>query len=132
MSSRRQYNMPPTEDTREALLEDTAPSTRLLPWAALACLGAANVIIFCQPTLTACVFSLVSAFLCVLFDGLLKAACAPLGMPVGTVPFCLAALTLLMTHGKIPGLHPIPLAEVATPEDHLIGDAAEMHLLKDA
>ena len=42
MSSRRQYNMPPTEDTREALLEDTAPSTRLLPWAALACLGAAN------------------------------------------------------------------------------------------
>ena len=42
MSSRRQYSMPPTEDTREALLEDTAPSTRLLPWAALACLGAAN------------------------------------------------------------------------------------------
>ena len=42
MSSRRQYNMPPTEDTREALLEDTAPRTRLLPWAALACLGAAN------------------------------------------------------------------------------------------
>ena len=42
MSSRRQYNMPPTEDTREALLDATPPSTRLLPWAALACLGAAN------------------------------------------------------------------------------------------
>ena len=42
MSSRRQYNMPPTEDTREALLDTTPRSTALLPWAALACLGAAN------------------------------------------------------------------------------------------
>lgn len=77
-------------------------------WGYNACLGAANVIIFFQPTLVACAFSLVSAFLCVLFDGLFKAACAPLGMPVGTTPFCLAALALLLTHGKIQGLHPIP------------------------
>ena len=42
MSSRRQYNMPPTEDTREALLDAIPRSTALLPWAALACLGAAN------------------------------------------------------------------------------------------
>ena len=101
-------------------------------WGYNACLGAANVMIFFRPTLTSCIFSLVSAFLCVLYDGFLKSACIPLGMPVGTTPFCLAALTLLMTHGKIPGLHPIPLAEVATPEDHLIGEAAEQRLLKDA
>ena len=41
MSSRRQYNMPPAEDTQEALL-DATPRQALLPWAALACLGAAN------------------------------------------------------------------------------------------
>ena len=41
MSSRRQYNMRPAEDTQEALL-DATPRQALLPWAALACLGAAN------------------------------------------------------------------------------------------
>lgn len=101
-------------------------------WGYNACLGAANVIIFCQPTRTACAFSLVSAFLCVLFDGLFKATYAPLGVPVGTTPFCLAALSLLLTHGKIPGLHPIPLAQVATPEDHLISTARVEMLLKSS
>jgi urea transporter len=101
-------------------------------WGYNATLGAANVMIFFQPTLVACIFSLVSAFLCVLFDGLLKGACAPLGLPVGTTPFCLAALTFLLTHGKIPGLHPIPLAKVATPEDQLISTARTETLLKHA
>jgi len=73
-----------------------------------------QVLIFFQPSLTACAFTLVAALLAVLLDGVFKAACAPLGMPTGTTPFCLAALTLLLTHGKIPGLHPIPLDKVSS------------------
>ena len=41
MSSRRQYNMRQEDEPREALL-DATPREALLPWAALACLGAAN------------------------------------------------------------------------------------------
>ncbi len=88
--------------------------------------------IFFQPTGIACIFSLISAFMCVLLDGALKAALAPLGVPAGTMPFCIAALLLLLTHGKVPGLYVIPLAEVATPEDALASTAGTQTLLSGA
>ena len=57
--------------------------------------------------------------LCVLLDGAFKAMSAPLGMPVGTVPFCLAAIAMMLTHGGVPGFEPVPIADVSTAEDHL-------------
>ena len=67
--------------------------------------------------------ALVCVVLCVLFDGTLKAACTPLGMPVGTLPFCLGAIVMMLTHGNIPGFEPVPIADVSTAEDHLVSTA---------
>ena len=88
-------------------------------WGYDASLGAAAVMTFFYPNRQSSVMSLVCVALCVLLDGALKAISAPLGMPVGTVPFCLAAIAMMLTHGGVPGFEPVPIADVSTAEDHL-------------
>ena len=55
----------------------------------------------------------------VLIEAALRSAAAPLGAPIGTLPFCFAALILLLTQDKVPHFEPVPLSDVATAEDHL-------------
>ena len=88
-------------------------------WGYDASLGAAAVMTFFYPNRQSSVMSLVCVALCVLLDGAFKAMSAPLGMPVGTVPFCLAAIAMMLTHGGVPGFEPVPIADVSTAEDHL-------------
>ena len=54
-----------------------------------------------------------------LIEAALRSAAAPLGAPIGTLPFCFAALTLVLTQDKVPHFEPVPLSDVATAEDHL-------------
>ena len=54
-----------------------------------------------------------------LIEAALRSAAAPLGAPIGTLPFCFAALILLLTQDKVPHFEPVPLSDVATAEDHL-------------
>lgn len=90
-------------------------------WGYNACLGALAVVTFEYPTAGACSFGACAyASLCVLLDAALRTALAPLGAPVGTVPFCLSALAALLTHGKLNILYPVPIADVSTAEDHLL------------
>ena len=35
------------------------------------------------------------------------------------IPFCLAAIVMMLTHGGVPGFEPVPIADVSTAEDHL-------------
>lgn len=88
-------------------------------WGYDASLGAAAVMTFFYPNRQSSAMALVCVALCVLLDGALKAMSAPLGMPVGTVPFCLAAIAMMLTHGGVPGFEPVPIADVSTAEDHL-------------
>lgn len=88
-------------------------------WGYNASLGAAAVMTFFYPNRQSSFMALVSVFLCILLDGAFKAVAAPLGMPVGTVPFCLAAIAMMLIYGGVPGFEPVPLADVSTPEDHL-------------
>ena len=88
-------------------------------WGYDASLGAAAVITFFYPNQQSSVMALVCVALCVLLDGALKAVSAPLGMLVGTAPFYLAAIAMMLMHGGVPGFEPVPIADVSTPEDHL-------------
>ena len=95
-------------------------------WGYDASLGAAAVCIFFYPNRKCCVMALVCAALCVLLDGTFKAVAAPLGMPVGTVPFCLSAVVMMLTQGGVTGFDPVPIADVSTAEDHLITTASHI------
>ena len=102
-------------------------------WGYDASLGAAAVMTFFYPNRKSSAMALVCVAFCVLLDGALKAMSAPLGMPVGTVPFCLAAIAMMLTHGSVPGFEPVPISDVSTPEDHLYamgdGDVERKRLL---
>ena len=58
--------------------------------------------------------------LTVILDGAFKQMMAPFGAPAGTLPFCAAALLLVLAQGKVAGFSAVPLPDVSTPEDHLI------------
>ena len=88
-------------------------------WGYDSSLGAAAVMTFFYPNRQASGMALVCVALCVLLDGAMKAIAAPLGMPVGTGPFCLAAIAMMLTHGGVPDFEPVPIADVSTAEDHL-------------
>jgi hypothetical protein len=89
-------------------------------WGYNGSLSAIACVTFFVPSATStCVMLPISSLLSLLFDGAIRAAAAPSGMPVGTLPFCAVAFLLICTHDKIPGFEAVPLASVATPEDHL-------------
>ena len=88
-------------------------------WGYSSCLTALTAVTFFMPSLRCYAMAAVGVVLTVLFDGALRAAVAPLHMPVGTLPFCFAGLTLMLTHSKVEGFEAVPLADVSTPEDHL-------------
>jgi hypothetical protein len=71
------------------------------------------------PSCRTCAMAVVGVTLTVLFDGALRSAFAPIHMPIGTLPFCFAALVLMLAHDQIAGFEPVPLSAVSTPEDHL-------------
>jgi len=55
----------------------------------------------------------------VLIEAALRSAAVSLGAPIGTLPFCFAALIVMLTQDKVPHFEPVPLSDVATAEDHL-------------
>lgn len=73
---------------------------------------------------------IVGVMLTVLLDGAFRSLFAPIRMPIGTLPFCFAGLILRMSDSSIPGFESVPLAEVATAEDHLY--AARIGMVKVA
>ena len=63
--------------------------------------------LFQVPSLTGVAMGCVGVALTVLTEAAMRTAAAPLGCPIGTLPFCAAGLVLLLTHSKIPGApHP--------------------------
>ena len=88
-------------------------------WGYNASLGATAVFTFFYPNGLCCVFAAVAVALSVVLDGFFKASFAPLGVPTGTLPFCFAAIAVVLTHGQVPGLAPVAISDVASPEDHL-------------
>lgn len=101
-----------------------------------------NSSLTCVATLTffalssrGCAMAVLGIVLTVLLDGALRSALAPLHMPIGTLPFCVASFTLMLTHSKVPGFEAIPLSDVATAEDHLyaarVGRIADVSIQGD-
>ena len=88
-------------------------------WGYNSCLTATAVLTFFAPSVASGAVGAIGVGLTVLLDGALRSAAAPLGVPVGTLPFCFASLTLMLTQGGVPGMHAVPLAEVSTAEEHL-------------
>lgn len=82
-------------------------------------LSAIAALTFFMPSREAIVMAIVASLLAVLNNGAWKAVATPLGAPSGGWPFWNIAVLFLLQH-KIPGFLPIPLAEVSTPEDHMI------------
>lgn len=73
----------------------------------------------------------VAVFLTTLIDASLRALAAPLGLPVGTLPFCAAAILIMCTHDKLPGFSAVPIADVSTPEDHIYSARVGMVTMAD-
>jgi urea transporter len=82
-------------------------------------LSAIAALTFFMPSREAIAMAVVACSLAVLNDGAWKAVAAPIGAPSGGWPFWNIAVLFLLQH-KIPGFVPIPLAEVSTPEDHML------------
>ncbi|KAJ1466372.1 hypothetical protein T484DRAFT_1861829 [Baffinella frigidus] len=62
--------------------------------------------------------------------GLLSVAMRPMGLPTGTIPFCLATLSFALLQAStpscvgcadsVPSLVPVPLSDITTPENHYL------------
>ena len=89
-------------------------------WGYNSALTATAVLTFFAPTRTAVVMAAFGVVLTVILDGAFKQMMAPFGAPAGTLPFCAAALLLVLAQGKVAGFSAVPLPDVSTPEDHLI------------
>lgn len=89
-------------------------------WGYNSALTATAVVTFFVPTRITVLMAALGVFLTVILDGAFKQAMAPFGAPAGTLPFCFAAILLVLAQGKVPGFAAVPLADVATPEDHFI------------
>ena len=88
-------------------------------WGYNATLTAIAVFTFYVPSLKGCVMCAIGVALTVLIDAAMRTSFALLSVPVGTLPFCGAAILMLLTQESVPGFVPVPLAEVSTAEDHL-------------
>lgn len=84
-----------------------------------AALSSIAAVTFFMPNRQAILMAVVACVLAVLNDGAWKAIAAPLGAPTGGWPFWNISILFLL-QDKIPGFIPIPLAEVAAPEDHMM------------
>jgi hypothetical protein len=96
-------------------------------WGYNSSLTAVAMLTFFVPSGRACIVTVAAIFATVLFDGALRAACAPLGAPIGTLPFCFASVLFVLTQSKVPGFNAVPIAAVATPEEHLWSARVHMH-----
>jgi urea transporter len=86
---------------------------------------------FFMPSREAIAMAVVASSLAVLNDGAWKAVAAPMGAPSGGWPFWNIAVLFLLQH-KVPGFLLIPLAEVSTPEDHMIAPSTARGAQRDA
>jgi urea transporter len=63
------------------------------------------------------------ALLCAVFTSLaffgVGAACRVFGMPAFTLPFCIVTFAFLLVQGSLPGVTPVALTALTTPESHL-------------
>ena len=89
-------------------------------WGYNSALTATAVVTFFVPTRVSLIMAALGVFLTVILDGAFKQVMAPFGAPAGTLPFCAAAILLVVAQGKVPGFEAVPLADVSTPEDHFI------------
>lgn len=74
--------------------------------------------IFFVPTARAIVYGLIAAVWSTVALAGISHVLAPIGLPALTLPFCLVTLGVLLLR-DLPGLEPVDLGEVTTPEQHL-------------
>jgi hypothetical protein len=89
-------------------------------WGYNSALTAVAALTFFVPSLRSMLMAALGVALTILFEAALRTSFAASHMPIGTLPFCFAALSLMLTHSKIPGFEMIPLSDVSTAEDHLL------------
>ena len=97
-------------------------------WGYNSCLTAVATVVFFVPSPKGCVVGAIGVALTVIFEGALRTVTEPLQMPIGTLPFCMASVVLLLTQSSIPGFAVVPLSDVSTAEDHLF--SARVHTTK--
>ena len=97
-------------------------------WGYNSCLTAVATVVFFVPSPKGCVVGAIGVALTVIFEGALRTVTEPLQMPIGTLPFCMASLVLLLTQSSIAGFAVVPLSDVSTAEDHLF--SARVHTTK--
>lgn len=54
-----------------------------------------------------------------LISGMLMTVLAPWGLPVLTVPFCIAILIFFISRDRFKGINFLPLSDITTPEEHI-------------
>ena len=75
--------------------------------------------LFYAPTGRSILIGLLCAFLSALVGGLLSILLSPLGLPILTVPFCIATIGgFVLVQRSLPSLMPVALHAVTSPEEH--------------
>ncbi len=87
----------------------------------------AGIFLFYVPSLGCMNLGILGIMLTVLAQHALEALYKPWGLPVGTVPFCLITLPLILLQGTTSMVIAVPLSSITIPEDHL----RRVNLLKD-
>jgi urea transporter len=85
------------------------------------------IVLFYVPSLGCIFLGILGVILTVVAQHALSALYMPYGLPVGTVPFCIIALPLILIQGTTSLIIAVPLASITIPEDHL----RRVNLLKD-
>ena len=88
-------------------------------WGYNSTLTAIVVFTFYVPSLKGGVMCAIGVGLTVLIDAAMRTSFALVQMPVGTLPFCAAAILVVLAHEGVAGFVPVPISDVSTAEDHL-------------
>ena len=84
-----------------------------------ASLTLAAIALFYVPSFSNFGLGIVAVTMTVLAQHTLMQACAPFGLPVMTLPFCVISLAMILMQGTTDIIISVPLPSITIPEDHL-------------
>jgi urea transporter len=78
-----------------------------------------SMLMFYVPSVGSVIMGIIASIITVFIQLALATSFEPWGLPVMTLPFCLAALAYIVIQGTATNVISVPLSSMTTPEDHL-------------